>query len=119
MALTRRVRSGLACSHRRSPSGCGRRTRPGHRQVADTPGYRGNLNVAFMSHTEFGENSLGEVVYAVRWESYQQMQDGWSKFLADPEWQRVKADSERDGPLNGAVRRRLLNTAPFDAGREA
>ncbi|MHA6780747.1 NIPSNAP family protein [Pseudonocardia saturnea] len=72
------------------------------------------FDVEFISHTEFGENSIGEVVYVVRWESYQQMQDGWAGFLADPEWQRVKADSEKDGPLNSAVRRRLLNTAPFE-----
>lgn len=72
------------------------------------------IDVEFISHTEFGENSIGEVVYVVRWESYQQMQDGWAGFLADPEWQRVKADSEKDGPLNSAVRRRLLNTAPFE-----
>lgn len=71
------------------------------------------IEVAFISHTEFGDNSIGEVVYAVRWESYQQ-QEGWSAMLADPEWHQVKADSERDGPLNSAVRRRLLTTAPFD-----
>ncbi|RZT87322.1 NIPSNAP protein [Pseudonocardia sediminis] len=73
------------------------------------------IEVEFISHTEFGENSIGEVVYAVRWESYQQMQEGWARMFADPEWQRVKAESERDGPLNSCVRRRLLNTAPFDA----
>ena len=73
------------------------------------------FDVAFISHTEFGDNSIGEVVYAVRWESYQQMQDGWARMLGDPEWQRVKADSERDGALNSAVRRRLLNTAPFES----
>jgi hypothetical protein len=68
----------------------------------------------FIAHTEFGENSINEVVYALRWDSYQEMQDGWAAFMSDPEWQRVKADSERDGPLNAAVRRRVLNTAPFD-----
>ena len=75
---------------------------------------RHGIDVVFISQTELGENSIGEVVYVVRWDSYQQLQDGWSRFLADPEWQRVKAQSEQDGPLNSAVRRRLLNSLPFD-----
>jgi len=41
-----------------------------------------------------GENSIGEVVYVVRWDSYQQLQDGWSRFLADPKGQRVKSQRE-------------------------
>ena len=73
-----------------------------------------DIDVVFISQPELGENSIGEVVYVVRWDSYQQLQDGWSRFLADPEWQRVKSQSEQDGPLNSAVRRRLLNGLPFD-----
>jgi hypothetical protein len=72
------------------------------------------IDVVFISHTEFGENSTGEIVYLVRWDSYQQLQETWSRFLSDPEWVRVKQDSERDGPLVAAVRRRMLNTNPFN-----
>jgi hypothetical protein len=77
---------------------------------------KNGIDVVFISHTEFGENSIGEVVYVVRWQSYQQLEEAWSRFLADPEWVQVKKDSERDGPLNSAVRRRLLNTRPFGVG---
>lgn len=72
------------------------------------------IDVVFIAHTEFGDNSTGEIVYLVRWSSYQELADTWSRFLTDPEWVEVKKDSERDGPLVSAVRRRMLNTNPFD-----
>jgi hypothetical protein len=75
---------------------------------------RFGIDVVFISHTEIGENSTGEIVYLVRWRSYQEIADTWSRFLTDPEWVQVKKDSERDGPLVSAVRRRILNTNPFD-----
>ena len=72
------------------------------------------IDVAFISHTEFGDNSTGEIVYAVAFTSYDQLEESWARFLADPDWRRVKKDSERDGPLVAQVRRRLLSTRPFD-----
>lgn len=73
------------------------------------------IDIVFMSHTELGDNSTNELVYAVRFSSYEQVETTWAGFLADPEWQRVKRDSERDGPLVTQVRRRLLTTRPFDS----
>lgn len=72
------------------------------------------LRLSFITLTEFGDNSNNELVYCLEFDSYQQLQDRWASFLADPEWLAVKRDSERDGPLVASLRRRLLTTAPFD-----
>ena len=72
------------------------------------------IDVVFMTQTEFGDNSTNELVYVVRFDSYQELQQQWATFMADPEWQRVKQESEVDGPLVARVQRRLLSTAVFD-----
>ena len=73
------------------------------------------IDVVFMTQTEFGDNSNNELVYAVRFSSYPDLEEKWTTFLADPEWQRVKRESEVDGPLVARVQRRLLSTAVFDS----
>ncbi len=75
---------------------------------------RHGIEVVFISVTEFGENSNNELVYVVRFESYQQMQERWAAFQGDPEWQQVRRDSEKDGPLVARLSRRLLNAAAFE-----
>ena len=71
------------------------------------------FDLAFISLTEFGDNSNNELVYVLRFNSYQEMQERWAVFLADPEWVKVRKESERDGPIVARVRRRLLTDAPF------
>jgi hypothetical protein len=71
------------------------------------------MRLVFISHTQVGDNSLNEVVYMMQFDSYEQLEQQWRQFMADPEWQRVKADSETDGPLNVRVRRRILDSSPF------
>lgn len=71
------------------------------------------IDVVFISRTEIGDNSSGEVVYAVRFESHQEMADRWAAFLSDPEWQRVKRESEADGPLSSQIKRRVLDPSLF------
>ena len=72
------------------------------------------LELVFMAMTEFGENSNNELVYVLRFQSYQEMQDRWAAFQADPEWRRARQESEKDGPLVARVSRRLLNAAAFE-----
>ena len=71
------------------------------------------LEVVFMTLTEVGDNSNNELVYILRFNSYQEMQERWAAFVVDPEWLKVRQESERDGPLVARVRRRLLNDAQF------
>jgi hypothetical protein len=76
--------------------------------------HRHGLSVVFISQTEFGDNITNELVYVLQFEDHAQLHARWASFLADPEWHKVKADSEVDGPIVAAVKRRLLTTAPFD-----
>jgi hypothetical protein len=72
------------------------------------------LELVFMTVTEFGANSNNELVYVLRFQSYQEMQERWAAFQGDPEWRRVRQESEKDGPLVARLSRRLLNAAAFE-----
>ncbi len=41
----------------------------------------------------------GKLVYITRFEGEEQCGKAWASFGADPEWRKIKADSEKDGPL--------------------
>ena len=41
----------------------------------------------------------GQIVYLTRFVDDAARQTAWAAFGADPEWQRIKAATERDGPL--------------------
>jgi hypothetical protein len=71
------------------------------------------IECVFISTTEVGENSNNELVYVLRFDSYDDMQHKWTDFIADPEWVSVKAESEKDGPIISRMRRRIVNPAPF------
>lgn len=71
------------------------------------------FDLAFISLTEFGDNANNELVYVLRFGSYQEMQERWAAFQGDPEWRQVRQDSEKEGPLVARVGRRLLNDAVF------
>ena len=43
--------------------------------------------------------SANTLTYILAWESLGERERRWDAFQADPEWQRVKAESEQDGPL--------------------
>ena len=72
------------------------------------------LEVVFMTLTEVGDNSNNQLVYALRFRSYQEMQERWTAFLGDPEWLRARQESEKAGPLVARVSRRLLNETAFE-----
>lgn len=42
---------------------------------------------------------LNELHYLLRWEDMNEMAAAWGAFFEDPEWQRVAAETEADGPL--------------------
>ena len=78
---------------------------------------RHGLEIVFIATTELGDNSNNQLVYALRFDSYQQVQERWAAFQADPDWIAARTDSERDGPLVASITRRLVNSAAFDARR--
>ena len=44
-------------------------------------------------------NGSGHLWYVMAWESAEQMEREWTKFRSDAEWESVKAESEKDGPI--------------------
>lgn len=76
---------------------------------------RHGMELVFISRTEIGDNTNNELVYVLSFESVSDMLERWAAFLADPEWQQARADSERDGPIVAQVSRRVLNPAGFEA----
>jgi hypothetical protein len=73
------------------------------------------MEVAFLSLTELGANSNNELVYVMKFDSYEDMATKWAAFMADPEWREIRRASEADGPIVATISRRVLNPAPFAA----
>lgn len=71
------------------------------------------MQVVFLGRTDSGDDSKNEVVYALRFDSYADMENRWTAFLNDPEWKDAAARSEQDGPLVGRIRRRFVSSAGF------
>ena len=56
------------------------------------------------------ENTL---VYVLAYPSRQAARDSWAAFSADPEWQRVRAESEADGKIVEKVESMFLDPTDF------
>jgi hypothetical protein len=80
-----------------------------------TLGYFGKhgMEVVFLSVTELGENSNNELVYVLRFDSYDDMASKWAAFQADAGWREARSASEADGPIVAKISRRVLSSAPF------
>ena len=75
-----------------------------------------DMELVHIGRTAFGENSVNELVYTMRFRDFADMEAKWAALLQDPEWAAVKTASEADGPLVEAVRRRVLDPGPFEVG---
>jgi len=56
-------------------------------------------------------------VYILEHPSRQEAEKNWAAFQADPEWQKVKADSETQGPLAKHIDRYFMDPTSFSALR--
>jgi hypothetical protein len=63
------------------------------------------LDVVFIGQTEFGDDSVNELVYVLRHASYEEMTTRWAAFLGDEAWAVIRAETEGDGPLVTSVKR--------------
>ena len=54
-------------------------------------------------------------VYVLEHPSRQDADKNWAAFMADPEWQRVKRESEVNGPLVDHIDRFFMDPATFSA----
>ena len=64
--------------------------------------------------TLVGESSY-DLTYLLAWESLAEREKKWAAFMADPEWQKVRTESEKDGPINANVSNSLLVPTDFSS----
>ena len=57
--------------------------------------------------------SNNELTYLVAFEDANQRAKAWAAFRADPEWQRVVEESQRDGLIVKSVRNQILVPTPY------
>lgn len=75
---------------------------------------RHEMEVVEAGFTILGDNCFNELIYTMRFADLAEMERKWAAFLADPDWPAALAERERSGPLYQAIRRRVVNSAPFD-----
>ena len=51
--------------------------------------------------------------YMVRFDDLAHRERAWAGFGADPEWHRVRAESERDGPIVARIRNEIWRPSPY------
>jgi len=54
-------------------------------------------------------------VYILEHPSRQEAEENWASFQADPEWKKVKAESEAQGPLVDHIDRYFMDPSSFSA----
>ena len=55
------------------------------------------------------------LTYILAWQDLADRQQRWDAFQADPEWHKVRADSERDGPLLLYAQSSILKPTEYSA----
>ena len=53
--------------------------------------------------------------YMLAWESLAEREAKWEAFMADPEWQEKRAQSEADGPIVASVNNQILHPTSFSS----
>ena len=64
---------------------------------------------------EDAPSSQNLFVYILEHPSRQEAEKNWAAFQADPEWQKVKAESEANGPLVDHIDRYFMDPTSFSA----
>ncbi len=59
-----------------------------------------------------GSNDLH---YMIAWESLADREKRWGTFQADPEWQKARSESEKDGPILANIKSSFLIPTAFSA----
>ncbi len=59
--------------------------------------------------------SANDLTYLLAWESLAEREQKWAAFGADPEWLRVRAETEKDGPINWNVENQFLLPTAFSS----
>lgn len=64
--------------------------------------------------TLIGESNQ-QLTYMLAWQNMAEREKLWSAFVADEEWSKVAAESERDGPLVDNIANEMLRPTDFSA----
>ena len=100
-----------------------------YRVYEAAPGKLEALNARFRNHTlgifeRYGIENIGywtaavgdysdRLIYIVAFQDEGHRERAWASFSADPEWDRVRAESESDGPLVSRVFNLLLSPTDY------
>lgn len=63
--------------------------------------------------TMIGAAESNALTYLLAWESLADRETKWAAFQADAEWKKVKAESEKDGPINANISSQILQPTAF------
>ena len=59
--------------------------------------------------------SQNELTYMLAWESLAEREQKWTAFFNDTEWHKVRAETEKDGPINANVSNQFLIPTAFSS----
>lgn len=65
--------------------------------------------------TTLAGESANDLTYLLAWESLAEREEKWPKFATDPEWLKVRGESEADGPINANVANSFLMPTAFSS----
>ncbi len=60
-------------------------------------------------------HSSSELTYILAWNSLAEREIKWAAFQSDPEWLRVRDESENDGPIVTKINNQILSPTSFSA----
>lgn len=63
---------------------------------------------------QIGESNV-RLYYMLQWESLAERERIWNAFMADPDWQARRAETEKNGPLVASVVNAILEPTAFSA----
>ena len=73
----------------------------------------GMVNVGYWTNTVGGSSDA--LVYILAFADHGAREKSWAAFQSDPEWQRVRAETEKDGPLTHHIVNRIMTPTDFSA----
>ena len=92
------------------------------------PGRLPALNARFADHTMgffkrhgihvvgFWTEEIGtsnQLIYMLGYDSLADRETKWAAFQADPDWNKVRSDTEKNGPINVRVRNMILRPTAY------
>jgi len=66
--------------------------------------------------TLIGQNNQ-ILYYLLEWENLAERERKWNTFIADPEWLKARAETEKDGPIVARVTNEILVPTPYSKVR--